>query len=70
MRALLFLLHAITTLKMAGDAIVSALWRWNFECLWCNMARLLFDATELKSFWCSTMQTYQKLSMLQKPCLF
>jgi len=26
------------------------------------MARLLFDATELESFWCSTMQSYQKLS--------
>jgi len=26
------------------------------------MATLLFDATELKSFWCSTMQSYQKLS--------
>jgi len=30
MRALLILLHsAVTTLKVAGDAIVSALWRLN-----------------------------------------
>jgi len=26
------------------------------------MAGLLFDATELKSFYCSTMQNYLKLS--------
>ena len=26
------------------------------------MATLLFDATKLESFWCSTMQSYQKLS--------
>jgi len=25
------------------------------------MARLLFDATDLESFWCSTMQSYRKL---------
>ena len=57
MRALLFLLHAVVTmLKMAGDAIVSTLWRLNVygEII----ARLLFDATEL---WCSTTQSYQEL---------
>jgi len=26
------------------------------------MARLLFDETEVENFWCSTMQSYQKLS--------
>jgi len=33
-----------------GDAIVSTLWLWNG----CDaiVARLLFDATELDSFWC------------------
>jgi len=25
------------------------------------MARLFFDATELEYFWCSNMQSYQKL---------
>jgi len=34
------------------------------------MARLLLDPTKIESFWCSTMQSYQKLSRLQKPCLF
>jgi len=61
MRALLSLLHVVvTTLKMAGDAIVSALWRLNVH--GAIVARLLFDATELESFWCSTTQSYQKLS--------
>jgi len=59
MRAFLFLLHA-TTVKMAGDAIVSALCHLNFY--GAIMARLLFDARELESFWCSTRQNYQKLS--------
>jgi len=51
MRALLFLLHAVvTTVKTAGDAIVSALWRLNVY--GAIMARLLFDAAELENFWC------------------
>jgi len=33
------------------------------------MARLLCDAAELESFWCSTMQSYGKLRRLQKPSL-
>jgi len=50
MRALLFLLlAAIKALKIAGDAIISALWRLNIY--GAVMARLLFDATELESFW-------------------
>jgi len=45
---------------MAGDAVVSALLCLNvYDAI---MARLLFDATEFKSFWCSTMQSYQTLS--------
>jgi len=32
------------------------------------MARLLFDATELESFWCSTRQSYQ--NCVQESCLF
>jgi len=32
------------------------------------MARLLFDATELETFWCSTMQSNQ--NCVQEPCLF
>jgi len=27
------------------------------------MARLLYDAIELESFWCSTMLSYHKLSI-------
>jgi len=47
MRALLFLLHAaVTMLKMAGDAIASALWRLNVY--GAIMARRYFDAAELK----------------------
>jgi len=66
MRALLFLLHAaVTTQKMAGDAVVSALWR--LIVYGANMARLLFDATELESFWCSTRQSYQ--NCVQELCL-
>jgi len=58
-RALLFLLHAtVTTMKMAG-AIFYALLHLNVY--GAIMARLLFDATELKRFWRSTMQSYQKL---------
>ena len=61
MRALLFLLHAaVTTLKMAGDTITNALWGLNIYGV--IMARLLFDATDLESFWCSTKQSYRKLS--------
>ena len=48
MRALLFLLHAaVTKLKMAGDVILSSLWRLNV----CGTitTRLLLDATELES---------------------
>jgi len=41
---------------MADDAIAT------FKCYGTIMAKLLFDDTELKSFWCSTMQSYQKLS--------
>ena len=60
MHELLFLLHAaVTTLKMAGDAIANALWCLNIYAV--IMARLLFDATDLESFWCSTMQSYRKL---------
>ena len=59
-RALLFLLHTtVTTMKMAGDAIFYALLHLNVY--GAIMARLLFDATELKHFWCSTMQSYKKL---------
>jgi len=61
MRALLFLLHvAVTTLKMAGIVISRIL--WYFHIYGAIIARLLFDATELESFWCSTVQSYQKLS--------
>jgi len=44
MRALQFLLHvAVTTMKMASDAIVRMLWFLNvYDAI---MARLLFDAT-------------------------
>jgi len=60
MGALLFLLHAaVTTLKMAGGAIVSALRRLNVY--GAIVARLLFDAVEFERFWCSTKQSYQKL---------
>jgi len=49
MRALLFLLiPTVTTLKMAGVAITSALWYLNVHSA--VMTRLLFDATELESF--------------------
>ena len=27
-----------------------------YECLWHNYGEILFDATELENFWCSTMQ--------------
>jgi len=65
MRALLFLLHVLTQ-KMAGDVVVSALWR--LIIYGANMARLLFDATELESFWCSIRQSYQ--NCVQEPSLF
>jgi len=47
---LLFLLHdVVTTLKTAGEAIISALWRLDVHGAY--MARLFFDATELENFW-------------------
>ena len=58
--ALLFLFHPPgTTLNVAGDVIVSVLWRLNV----CGaiMARLLLDSSEHDSFQWSTMQRYQKL---------
>jgi len=65
MRALLFLIHAaVTAQKMAGDAVVSALWR--LIVYGTNMARLLFDVTELEIFRCSTRQSYQ--NCVQEPC--
>jgi len=45
MRALLFL--TVTTQKMAGDAIVSAVWRYVCGAI---MARLLFGATQLENY--------------------
>jgi len=42
MPALLFLLHAaVTMVKMAGDAIVSALWRQMFMAQWCRECCLI-----------------------------
>jgi len=67
MRALLFLLRAVaTTQKMAGDAVVSVLWR--LIVYGANMTRLLFDATDLESFWCTTKQSFQ--NYVQEPCQF
>jgi len=65
---MLFLLHAaVTTMKMTVDVIVSALWRLNvYDTV---MARLLVDVTEVKSFCCSTMQNYLKLST-KVPCIY
>jgi len=56
MHALLYLLHvAVTTLEMAGHAIVSTLCCLHvYDAI---VARLLFDATEPES-WISTMQSY------------
>ena len=54
MGVLLFLLHvAVTTLKTAGSAIVSILWRSNV----CGaiMARLSFDSIDHNSCWWSNM---------------
>ena len=34
-----------------------------FKCYGAIMARLFFDATEIKSLWCSTLQSYQRLSI-------
>jgi len=60
MRALLFLLHAaVGTLKMAGDAIVSILWRSN---VYGEIVMRMFDVAELQRFCCVTMQSYQKLN--------
>jgi len=67
MRALLFLLHvAVTPLKRAGDAIVSALWYFNV----CGaiMARVLFGATELESSGVQPCKVTR--NWVQKPCLF
>jgi len=42
-------------------------WRWQVMRLWrlnvygAFIATLLFDATILESFWCSAMQSYQKI---------
>jgi len=61
MRALPFLLQAaVTTLKKAGDAIISTLWR--LKVYGTIKARFLFDAIT-KSFWCSSMLNYQNLSI-------
>jgi len=51
MRKLIFLLHAaVTTLKMAGDAIVSALWRLNvYGAIMHSL--LFFSFIELECFW-------------------
>ena len=53
MRKLIFLLHAaVTTLKMAGDAIVSALWRLNvYGAIMHSL--LFFSFIELECFWWS-----------------
>jgi len=52
-------------MKMAGDAIVIALWRLNsYSAL---VARLLFDAAELEV---SGVQPCKVRNGIQKPCLF
>jgi len=64
-QGLLFLLHvAVTMLKMAGDVIVSALWRLKIS--GAIMVRWLFVSIKLEGFWWSTMQSYQKLQYLNK----
>jgi len=55
MCAMLILFHAADGWE--GDC---KLWRLNLYGV--NMARLLFDATELERFLCSTTQSYPKLS--------
>ena len=52
----------VTNLTIAKCAL------WRLIAYGANMARLLFDATELESFWCSTRQSYQ--NCVQEPCLF
>jgi len=50
-----------------NSALQLPCWRW--PVMWLSrlnvydaIMAILFDATELESFWCSTIQTFQKLS--------
>jgi len=66
MHALQFLFHAVvTTLKMAGDAIVSALWRLNVY--GAVVSRVLLDGTELESLWFLSNRVLRGLNFLSAP---